>query len=68
MVYKLGPHQTSCLLKSGSEHLRTLNLESGCLCGQAKAGKKEDLSSCLQRLRGVDFSVATEIADIQVCV
>ena len=48
--------------------MRTLNLESGCLCGQAKPGKKEDLSSCLQRLQGVDFSIATEIADIQVSV
>lgn len=36
--------------------------------GQAKAGKKEELTACLQRLRGVDYNIASEIADIQVCI
>ncbi|KAG0599868.1 hypothetical protein M758_12G184100 [Ceratodon purpureus] len=34
----------------------------------AKAGKKEELSSCLQKLRGVDFNIANEIADIQAAM
>lgn len=44
------------------------SLESGFFFGQAKAGKKEELSSCLQKLRGEDFSIANEIADIQVWI
>lgn len=36
------------------------------LCVQAKAGKKEELSLCLQKLRGKDFNTTQEIADIQV--
>ena len=36
--------------------------------GQAKAGKKEELTACLQRLRGVDYNIASEIADMQVCI
>lgn len=34
----------------------------------AKAGKKEELSSCLQKLRGKDYNIANEIADIQAAM
>lgn len=34
----------------------------------AKAGKKEELSLCLQKLRGKDFNTTQEIADIQAAM
>jgi SP family facilitated glucose transporter-like MFS transporter 8 len=34
----------------------------------AKAGKREELSSCLQKLRGKDYNIANEIADIQAAM
>lgn len=34
----------------------------------AKVGKREELSSCLQRLRGREFSIASEIAEIQAAM
>jgi hypothetical protein len=43
-----------------------VHLQRGSLCGQVKAGQEEELSSCLQKLRGKEFDVGNEIAEIQV--